>query len=408
MPDRPPSEAASTSVGDGRTANPAPSVVIIGASARAAAFSALRAGLQPLCFDQFGDLDLEAFASVQAVADYPRGLVDRLSAVDDLPVVYTGALENHPEVLASISSRKTVLGNDEGTLEAVRDPVRVYQELRRAHVPCLDVRTGESPPPADGTWLLKPIRGSGGRGVCVWNEEAGDSPTLAEPHYFQRHSSGESLSAVYLAAQDPLQVRYVGLTHQLVGLPELNAPPFTWCGSLGPATLETRGEILTRRIGTVLAHRFGLRGLFGCDFVLNEENEPQLTEVNPRYTGSVEVLELLCGSTLLEDHCTASGHPLDDNRDVRPVAVASGSIVGKVVLYSDRDLIAPDTRVWHHISPWQPLPGFADLPQPASRIRKGSPVCSIFSAATTFAICREQLLQSAESVKALLADCAAA
>src|SRR5690606_22046574 len=124
---------------------------------------------------------------------------------------------------------------------------------------------------------------------------------------------------------DPLQVRYVGLTRQLVGVAELNALPFHWCGSIGPVTLDTRGEILARRTGTVLAHRFGLRGLFGCDFIVNAKGEPLLTEVNPRYTGSVEVLEVLCGATLLEDHCRASGWDLPVEMESRWSVVSNGA-----------------------------------------------------------------------------------
>jgi predicted ATP-grasp superfamily ATP-dependent carboligase len=210
---------------------------------------------------------------------------------------------------------------------------------------------------------------------------------------------------VYLAAQQPLQVRYVGLTRQLVGRQELNAPPYTWCGSIGPMSLETRGEILARRVGTVLAHRFGLKGLFGCDFVVNPDGEPMLTEVNPRYTGSTEVLELLCGATLLADHCVATGLDLPEDLPQSPVELPSSVIAGKAVLYSDRDLIAPDSSNWDHVTPGKPLPGFADLPQPGSVVRAGGPFCSVFAAAHTFDDCESQLLQSAASVRSLLESC---
>lgn len=385
-----------------------PQVVIIGASARAAAFSALRAGVTPICFDQFADVDLRAIARVEAVADYPHGLPGRLGELHDLPVVYTGAMENHPEVVAQIAAHQRILGNDSRTIEAVRDPLAVHRALTRVKVPCLEVRAADDPPPADGRWLLKPRRGAAGRGVCVWDEQAAHSATRQEPHYFQQRAAGDIISAVYVAAQEPLQLQYVGLTRQLVGRPELNAPEFRWCGSLGPVALETRGEILARRTGTVLAHQFGLRGLFGCDFIVSPEGEPLLTEVNPRYTASVEILELLCGSTLFEDHCRASGMTLPEGLEARPAQLPMGAIAGKAVLYADRDLLAPDTSSWQQVSPWQPLPGFGDLPHAGAIIRQGGPVCSIFSAASTFSLCEQQLLHSAASVRNVLDQCPSA
>ena len=54
-----------------------PNLVILGASTRAAAFSALRANLRPWCIDLFGDMDLRGRCPVQTIApeDYPGGLV---------------------------------------------------------------------------------------------------------------------------------------------------------------------------------------------------------------------------------------------------------------------------------------------------------------------------------------------
>ena len=390
------------SSGDGTLA---PKVLIVGASARAAAFSAIRAGLQPICLDQFADIDLQRVANVRAIEDYPQGLIGAMSDLPQCPVVYTGALENHPDVLSEIADQRTVLGNDTETLAACRDPHRLYEVLSRSHVPCLKVRRSDDAPPPDGQWLLKPLRGAAGRGIVIWDESAADSPTLKEPHYFQQRGGGETISAVYLAGQDPLQVRYVGLTRQLVGRPELNAPPFGWCGSIGPMSLETRGEILARRVGTVLAHQFGLRGLFGCDFVLNADGEPMLTELNPRYTGSIEVLEFLCGATLLADHCQTTGWDLPEDLPQFPVELPSSAVAGKAVLYCHRDLLAPDPSSWDQVTPVKPLPGFADLPQSGSLVKSGSPFCSIFAAAATFDLCESQLLQSAASVQSLLESC---
>ena len=94
---------------------------------------------------------------------------------------------------------------------------------------------------------------------------------------------------------------------QLIGESRLNAAPFAYCGSIGP--LRRRASPLERQIvrcGQMLGSEFGLRGLFGVDFLLDADSVAWLTEVNPRYTASVEVLEDGLGISLLGEHVQAS------------------------------------------------------------------------------------------------------
>jgi predicted ATP-grasp superfamily ATP-dependent carboligase len=188
------------------------------------------------------------------------------------------------------------------------------------------------------------------------------------------------------------------LTRQLVGLPELHAPRFAWCGSIGPIALDVAGEILVRRVGSVIAHRFGLRGLFGCDFMLAAPDRPMLLEVNPRYTASVEVLEILCGLNLMEDHCVASGLSLAAERKQSSVTVPTGVTVGKVVVFASRDAVVPDTSTWTRMTPIGPLPALADLPDQGTRLARGRPFCSILAAAATEGECLRYLLRRAAEV----------
>jgi predicted ATP-grasp superfamily ATP-dependent carboligase len=373
-------------------------VIIVGASVRAAAFSALRAGLRPICVDQFADADLQKAAPTVRVTDYPAALPRVIASLPPAPVIYTGAMENHPAQLAEIAAHRTLLGNDVDVLKGVRDPFEVHEVLRRFKVPRLRVRSESNPPPADGQWLLKPRHGSAGRGICVWDDAALDSPTLSKPHYFQQRGDGETVSAVFLATQDPFHLRYVGLTRQLVGLRELNARPFAWCGSIGPVVLDVAGEILVRRTGSVLAHHFGLKGLFGCDFIVPARDRPLLTEVNPRYTASVEVVEILGGFNLIRDHCAATGLEVPETLPQSILSAPSRATVGKVVLYAERDAIAPDTSAWRCMTPLGPIPALADVPERGSRVKRGSPVCTVLAAAATEADCYRYLLREALEV----------
>src|SRR5205085_5677927 len=77
-------------------------VILLGASTRAAAMSARRAGWTPWCADLFADVDLERIAIVRKVTAYPDELLDALSDAPQAPVAYTGALENWPDLIAKI------------------------------------------------------------------------------------------------------------------------------------------------------------------------------------------------------------------------------------------------------------------------------------------------------------------
>src|SRR5437660_693977 len=83
-------------------------LLIVGASARAAAFSALRAGLEPWCLDQFADADLCARCPAVLVRPrlYPRGLVALARKAPPGPWLYTGGLENRPRLVRRLTRER--------------------------------------------------------------------------------------------------------------------------------------------------------------------------------------------------------------------------------------------------------------------------------------------------------------
>src|SRR5262245_696592 len=79
------------------------SLMIVGASARAAAHSALRSGYAPRACDLFADMDLKRVAVATRVEDYPRGLVAAAAQHGGSAWLYTGGLENHPQLVDQIA-----------------------------------------------------------------------------------------------------------------------------------------------------------------------------------------------------------------------------------------------------------------------------------------------------------------
>src|SRR5215472_7164950 len=122
-------------------------VLILGASTRAAAQSAIRAGLVPVCGDQFADADLRAIARVIEIADYPRGAVRAAHQVPGCPWMYTGGWENHPRLVGALSAARPLWGNGAEVLGRVRSPWAVARALAQwGLAACRLVPPGATPP----------------------------------------------------------------------------------------------------------------------------------------------------------------------------------------------------------------------------------------------------------------------
>lgn len=384
-----------------------PRVFILGASTRAAAFSAYRAGLDPVCIDQFADADLRAMAEVHPVESLSLAANDAHSPITrafsdrvDLPILYAGGIENQPELLQHLESQHTLWGAPSAAIQRVRHPQQLADGMAQVKQRMLPVRMDSDPPPRDGTWIMKPLASGGGRGVCVWDTSA--MPPLHESHYFQQRVHGRVYSALFLADIEPGDVRFIGLTRQLVGCPELHAGPFAWCGNIGPAFLPVEVEFLVRRWGNIVKWKFGLTGLYGIDFIVDEAGQPWLLEVNPRLTGSVEILELACGLTLLADHvaCYDSHAAAIAREFAAPPVSAEDERLGRAILYAPyrlRSKIPTPTAI-----DWATIPSIADIPTYDSVIEPGQPVCSVYVWGVDETDVTARLLTAASQVEPLL------
>lgn len=122
-----------------------------------------------------------------------------------------------------------------------------------------------------------------------------------------------------------------------------------------------------------MSREFNLRGLFGIDLI-DDGKQLWMTEINPRYTASMELIEYGRQLPLLRLHQAAC----DQSPEVsipEPVTDGQGSFLAKVILYADRNARAPDLLSW---IPSQitlaELPRLADIPVAGSEIHQGQPV----------------------------------
>jgi predicted ATP-grasp superfamily ATP-dependent carboligase len=308
---------------------------------------ARRDGRRVVAFDLFGDLDLRRSADRVVTRRGLSALVDAAVAEAPGAVVYGASFENHPALVERLGERHALLGNPPETLRAVRDPVQLGAALGNLPSP----RTSYTAP-SSGRWLRKPLRGGGGIRVREWRGGA-----LPAGTFLQERIEGVACSAAAVA--DGKDAVVLGLTEQLVGERAFGARGYRWCGNLVPPRVPVPRD-QAQAICSRLADAFGLRGLFGVDFVWDGERA-WTVEVNPRPTASLEAIEAAYGVNVFEAPEVVA----------EPVRAA-----GKAVLFATEDVVIGDSGRWLER-------GVRDVPHPGERIAAGRPICTIVTTAAT-------------------------
>jgi predicted ATP-grasp superfamily ATP-dependent carboligase len=335
--------------------------------------SALRAGFSPWCADLFADADLAQIADARNAQHYPHDLPSLIAAAPPAPWMYTGAVENSPEIVANIAAGRELWGNDASRIARVRDPATLTAVLQRHGYAAPAIATSPAELACDGSWLVKRLRSAGGQHVQPWIGQAGFGDTAA--HYWQERAAGAPCSAVFVAANRSSYL--LGATRQLIGEPWTGTTGFRYAGSLGPLPTSHELEASLQNLGDILAEEFRLVGLFGVDFLLDGETVRPI-EVNPRYTASIEVLERATGLCAIRWHALAcrDGH-LPRRGEIR---LTADRLHGKAILFaseklsvsrelSERLLRENASRQWPHV---------ADIPVAGSCIERGWPVATVF------------------------------
>ncbi len=412
-------------------------VILVGASVRAAAMSARRAGLRPYGIDLFAVVDLSAIAPVRLcpIERYPEDLPRLLAEAPQVPWIYTGGLENHPDLIEELAEIRPLWGNPGRVLRSLRSPIELARLLSAWGFRMPETRPLSSLPLEREElrdWLIKPFRSAAGLGICRAEQLSSLSDPQKRSSYCQRYVVGVPMSTLYCSDGTPGGTQWIGNTRQLIGEPWCNAPEFRYCGNIAPIDLPpmlalrfgsqalqsgspcrsgAATKLPAENLGAVLVREFGLRGLFGVDWLLDAYGESWILEVNPRYTASLELLEFATGRAWLLDHAeafsakkvrrTSSGLQQDHRDDSRSPGTSSrcfgkssrslgtsSRCFGKAIVYARDSGEVPLSGLWNVAAadaddPWH-CPTYADIPHPGTRMEAGWPVLSVLAQAPTF------------------------
>lgn len=376
--------------------------------------SAVRAGWQVDAVDRFGDCDLAACCARSVKVDhYPDGIANATRQFRPSAWLYTGGLENHRDLIATISQTHRLLGNDPSVLARVRDPFWLADELAAAGLPFPSVRR-ERPSDKLHHWLIKPYRSGGGSRIQRADFPAADLPNQRGQagYYFQRFVQGRPCSAVFVC--NGKSAVLLGITEQILGdvasgtRDEQRLPQrmFMYAGSIGPLRLKDEQAERFEQIGEVLARGAKLVGLVGIDAILTDDDVWPV-EVNPRYTASVEVIERGIGAHCLAAHVAACvDRRLPSRRAERHQVHGSEVVFGKAIAFADREIrvagaFVEQSLAAQNLNEW---PEIADIPHPGEQIACGAPIATVFAHGDSVDSTREKLADSVRRVRAVCGD----
>lgn len=400
-------------------------LLLIGFNTRPLAESAARAGYTFISADFFGDLDHALLCPVYSprrpLPGFPAGdgidmkrltewgiILARQGAWDHL--VYSSGYENRPDLLrALLSEGGRLLGNSLHSLEGVRDPAVLARVLCSAgyHVPRACNSEGNAAE-YGRRWIIKPLKSGGGHGVRL--KKPGEA--VPEGSICQEYISGRQCSFTFVA--DGSRSLVLGITEQLAGTGVSNKRDFGYGGNIFPLDVEDSDGILEAAEGIArrLTTAFALKGLNGVDFVFDGKN-CWVIEVNPRYSASMELLDLAYGVSLFQLHLLAAEgewHKVEniaEQMPIKQICKGRAAFWGKKVIYTGSAVMVKTLqagrfakeREWarrmHEL-------GLRDLPFPGEIISAGGPVATAVARGESRAVCLQELERTADLMRGQL------
>lgn len=361
------------------------------------AASAVGSNYQVAALDAFGDVDLEALCECHSVRrDFrlpfsAQGLFKASQSLTFDAVAYTANLENHPQVVGDFARRRKVFGNPPEVLARVRHWPILFSVLEKEgfRTPATLYSGEAGSPDSRRKWLVKPVRGGGGQHITFWR----NGQRIKRGFMLQEYVPGVACSASFVANGQKAVV--IGLTEQLVGRTEFGGRGFCYCGNILPmdAGLANAPEVLdqVQRIASLLTLEFGLVGVNGMDFILTD-GQVCPTEINPRYSASMELIERAYGLPIFDLHMRAVLQGELPDFSLPDIGWPAKRTFGKAILYAGKDSRALDTQSWL-------TRGIRDVPHPGERIARGKPVCTVLADGDTRNGCFSRLVDEAEGLR---------
>lgn len=381
-------------------------ILAIGFDTRNIVCSASRAGYRVCSIDAFRDLDLQKCAYASTFIECrtsdelrqldPRWIIAKMNTFGlDFDAIVPGS---GMEMLDPGSFPCPVLASSPDAVKEVSNKLHLAKKLEALGMPNPQCYSPEELDAIEYPVILKPSSGGGG----IFNRVARNrQELLAAFEELERLDPG--LAAEELVIQDFLegipssvslfstksQALAVAVNEQLIGTPWLSRLPFAYCGNVTPFRTEHTEEMEALAEELVLA--LGLLGSNGVDFLVTEKG-PVVLEVNPRFQGSLDTIEMATGINLFEAHIGCFRGELPEKPEAKFFAARG-------VLYSDRELFI-DRKLMDVILREKS----ADIPSTGTVTEPDWPLTSLFACASTRDEAVRSLERGAERIKTFIVN----
>jgi len=370
------------------------SVLVVGIDVVSLAKSASKAGYQVYAVDYFGDQDLKQICrkSHSIIKQKPKESCERLGTdfnhkmllqlVREISrdhridaALLASGLDDSQDVLVEINELVPILGNHPETIKKVRNKTTFFHELKRIGVPHPETAIAKDFGEARGKSkdigypvIVKPSCGSGGVGVRkaqnIHELERAykDVSLLSNEVVIQERISGIPASASFISSAKG--VATLTLNQQLLGMHKVyQKEPFGYCGNIVPLSASKIVTDTCKSVVEKVALHFALVGSNGTDLIISKDGSPYVIEVNPRFQGTLECVERVLGTNLVEAHVKACTQGTLPTVLKKPLGFCT-----RLILFASQRSVMPDLGVFDEVR---------DIPLPGVIVEHREPVCSI-------------------------------
>lgn len=400
-------------------------IAVVGFSARSAAQSARRQGFDVIAVDACVDRDLVSQCQRHYRLDDPKW-PDVLNALHPgVPLLLTGGMEHRTDCVDRCHSMAKRGGPDGRQLSAMRtldnwEKWSVSSELGwpTTFRKIQDFTMFPARLAGEG-WLLKPFHSAGGIGIIDLTETVllRDLLLLSDPlhektanAYLQKRLPGIAIGVTFLSSAFGSAI--VGAT--AAWSPDTNSKTsrYVYRGSYGPTLLTDEQIDRLHRFAGIVGRESGFLGLWQADFIAHD-GLLTLLEINPRWSASMDILDVCLDLRLVEMHYECIRKNLSTAafeqfamKACKRAREFTESMMGKLVVYAPHGFTVSQAQSDHWWSnKWEcdmntlrDRCQFADIPLAGTEVAIGNPILTVLTSGRS----RESILCELQTEKSVV------
>ncbi|WP_406657053.1 ATP-grasp domain-containing protein [Methanolobus sp. ZRKC2] len=356
-------------------------ILVIGFSTRNIVCSGKRAGYNMFAIDAFCDSDMLECVEAAIKLDVGEGFdarniePSRLSEmIENFGIDFDAIIPASGFETMKFPERFPILQNEYNIMREVSDKSRFAKILASLDMPHPQTYPLAELEDINYPAMVKPACSGGGilNRVVSSPEELHiylkclsklQVPFRKENMILQDYLLGTPASVSVISTES--EARTIAINEQLIGIPWLTKLPFAYCGNITPFITPYANQM--KNIAEELIIELGLIGSTGVDFLITKDG-PVIIEVNARFQGSLDTVEMATGSNIFGAHMQAF------DGSIRPEVTGSKQYAVRAILYGDRDKEITD-NIHNTILEKQ----IADVPNVGDMIHVDEPLTSVLS-----------------------------